>query len=116
MMAEPQAALARSQEALAIARREPGDAALHVATAQWLQGDALMRLNRLPEAEQRVEQGLASVTARARLHSKLHGDLVMTQAKVRATEGAAAQALQGFQDAYRIFAHLREPAQPGRGL
>lgn len=115
MMADPQAALARSLEALAIARRETGDTAQHVATAQWLEGEALWRLNRLPEAGAVVEQGLATVAARAP-NSKLRGDLVMAQAEVRASQGAVQPALQGFQAAYRIFGRAKQPRSQAKAL
>ena len=61
MMADPQAALARSVEALAIARREPGDTAQHVATAQWLQGEALYAMP--------VQKGLGYVALFGRTES-----------------------------------------------
>jgi len=115
MMADPQAALTRSLEALAIARREPGDHVVHVATAQWLEGEALWRLNRLPEAQQVVAQGLTAVAARAP-SSKLHGDLVMAQAEVRASQGGVQQALQGFHEAYRIFGLAKEPRSQAKAL
>jgi signal transduction histidine kinase len=104
MMADPQAALQRSLEALAAAKAQAGDAkqAEHIATAQWLQGEALLRLNRLDDAAAPIAQGLAVAAARVP-NSKLHGDLVMAQAALQATQGAVQPALSGFQSAYRIF-------------
>jgi len=115
MMSDPQEALARALEALAIARAERGDAAQDVATAQWLEGEALWRLNRLSEAASVVEQGLATAAARTP-NSKLHGDLVMAQAEVRASQGSVQQALQGFQSAYRIFGLAKEPRSQAKAL
>jgi signal transduction histidine kinase len=109
MMGDPQAALAEAQVALQLARGEaPGaQASQHIATAQWLRGEALLRLNRLSEAGPAIREGLAA--AKASPDTKLHGDLVMAEAGLLATQGKVQPALQGFQHAYRIFGRAREP-------
>jgi len=103
MMVDPQVAL---REAAAAQRLAGGDAE-RAATAQWLQGEALLRLNRLAEAEPIIKAGLAAVAQAP--NTKLHGDLVMAQAGVQATQGQVQPALQGYQLAYRIFAKAGQP-------
>ena len=109
MMADPQGALALSLEALALARREPGPAqAEQVATAEWLEDESLSRLNRVDEAAPVIAEALAAAAARAP-NSKLHGDLMMTQADLQATKGDVQSALQGFHTAYRVFGAAGQP-------
>ena len=109
MMADPLVALREAQAALKLAKAEPvGPAqAEHVATAQWLQGEALLRLNRLDEAAPVIREGLEAVKASP--DTKLHGDLVMAEAGLLATQGKVQPALQGFQTAYRIFGKAKQP-------
>ena len=103
MMGDPQAALTLSAQALDLAKADSGPGrALRIASAQWLQGEALLRLNRVPEAVPVVSAGLAVVAAQAP-NTKLHGDLLMTQAALEAERGRVQVALSDYQSAYRIF-------------
>jgi len=117
MMADPHAALQDALQALDLAKRQTGDPAqpVHVATAQWLQGAALSRLNRLPEATPVIEQALATAAARAP-DSKLHGDLMLAQADLLATGGQIQPALERFQAAYRIFGKAHQPRSQAMAL
>jgi signal transduction histidine kinase len=110
MMADPQAALqeAIAAEQLAGSRRE------RTATAQWLQGEALLRLNRVDDARPVIEAGLTAVASTP--NTKLHGDLVMAQAGVQAILGEVQPALQGYQLAYRIFGKAGEPRSQAMAL
>jgi signal transduction histidine kinase/CheY-like chemotaxis protein len=110
MVADPQVALQHALQALDVAGRQAGDPqqAVHIATAQWLQGEALLRLNRTDDAAPAIGAGLATAAARAP-NSKLHGDLTMAQAEVRAIQGDIQPALSGFQSAYRIFGKAGQP-------
>ena len=116
MMADPPAALQRSIEALDLARRQGGAAqAEHIATAQWLHGEALLRLNRTDDAGPPIAEGLA--TAAARLpNSKLHGDLMLAQGDMQATKGDVQSALQGFHAAYRVFGAAKQPRSQAMAL
>ena len=110
MVVDPQIALVRSLEALEVARGQAGDPkqAVHIATAQWLQGEALLRLNRLDDATPAIIQGLAVAAERAP-NSKLHGDLTMARAEVNAIRGDVQPALADFQSAYRIYGRAGHP-------
>ena len=109
MMADPRSALREAQAALKLAKAGPAGAAQsqRVATAQWLQGEALLRLNRLDEAAPAIREGLIAVETSP--DTKLHGDLVMAEAGLLATQGKVQPALQGLQRAYHIFGKAKQP-------
>jgi len=116
MMGDPQAALARSTEALQVARgRADAQQAVRIATAQWLQGEALFRLNRLDEAAAILDQALAVVQVKAP-NTKLHADLLMAKACVQAGRGQVQPALEGFQAVYKIFGKAGEPRSQAKAL
>jgi signal transduction histidine kinase/CheY-like chemotaxis protein len=103
MMGDPQAALTLSSQALDLAKADPGPKrAVEIASAQWLQGEALLRLNRFKEAIPVIAAGLKVAAAEAP-DTKLHGDLLMTQAALEAEQGQVQTALRDYQAAYRIF-------------
>jgi tetratricopeptide (TPR) repeat protein len=104
MTSDPAAALVRSGEALTAARKGPAaaDRAIHIATAQWLQGEALLRLNKPAEAQAVIEQALAVVAAR-QPNTNLHGRLLMARAGALQEQGQTRPALEGFQAAYDLF-------------
>jgi len=108
MNADPSTALAHARDALAVARRARlADQAIQEATARWLMGEALIRLNRPGEAGPLVEHALAAV-APAQPGSELHGRLLMTRASVLADRGRTAAAHEGFRAAYRVFLALED--------
>ena len=109
MMGDPGAALTLSTQALALAKADAGPRRdQEIAAAQWLQGEALLRLDRPDEAAPVIAAGLAVAAAKAP-DSKLHGDLVMTQAALEAARGQVQLALRDFQAAYRIFGKAGHP-------
>jgi signal transduction histidine kinase/CheY-like chemotaxis protein len=109
MMGDPAAALTLSTQALGMAKADAGPRRdQETAAAQWLQGEALLRLNRSDEAAPVIAAGLA-VAARKAPNTKLHGDLVMTQAALEADRGQVQSALRDFQAAYRIFGKAGHP-------
>jgi signal transduction histidine kinase/CheY-like chemotaxis protein len=103
MMGDPQAALTLSIQALDLAKADKGPRrSEEIASAQWLQGEALLRLNRSSEAVPVIAAGLAVAAAQAP-NTKLHGDLLMVQAALEVEQGRAQDALRDYQTAYRIF-------------
>ncbi|MEH3106174.1 MAG: tetratricopeptide repeat protein [Sphingomonas fennica] len=103
MMADPAAALAAAGQAAGVAQ-----GALATAEAQWLEGEALTRLNRLAEARPRIAAALASA-ARFAPGTKLHGDLMRSQGTLDALTGRPQAALRHFQQAYDIYRTAGEP-------
>jgi len=110
MMTDPQVAL---NEAVA-AEKLAGGRSERRATAEWLQGEALLRLNRPNDAGPVIKAGLAAVAHTP--NTKLHGDLVMAEAGVQATLGQVQPALQGYQLAYRIFGKAGQPRSQAMAL
>ena len=116
MMADPHTALQRSRTALDFAKTHADPAqAEHIATAQWLEGVSLVRLNRPDEAAPVIAEGLLSAAARLP-NSKLHGDLTMARAELLATKGDVPSALQSFHAAYRIFGLVKQPRSQAMAL
>ncbi len=109
MMVDPADALskARDAHATAIVGGGPG-APIKIATAEWLEGEALLRLDRAAEAKAPILDGLAIVLARAP-DSKLHGDLIMTKAGLDNADGRIPASLEGYQEAFRIFGVAKQP-------
>jgi signal transduction histidine kinase len=102
MMANPATALDAAEQARALA----GSDATKIATADWLRGEALNRLNRAPEATKILEAALRSVKATAP-DVKLYGDLLMARASAGAAQGDYVAALASFQTAHGVFAKLK---------
>ncbi|HEV7385065.1 MAG TPA: ATP-binding protein, partial [Phenylobacterium sp.] len=116
MMIDPHIALQRSVEALAFAKSHADAAqAEHIATAQWLQGVSLVRLNRPAEAEPAIASGLATAAARTP-NTKLHGDLTMARAELKAAKGDVQAALEDFRAAYRVFGVAKQPRSQAMAL
>jgi signal transduction histidine kinase len=110
MMADPAAAydLALAAEKLAKTDGAVGAAqAAEAATALWLQGEALNRLNRGAEAVPLIEAGLAIAREQAS-DKKIYGDLMIARAAAARTAGNYALALTNYRGAQELFAALKE--------
>ncbi|MEM6913847.1 MAG: tetratricopeptide repeat protein, partial [Pseudomonadota bacterium] len=103
MAASPMAALAHAQraETLAPELARPGS----LASALWLQGEALTRLNQPQDAEPIISRAIRLVKDPA---SKLAGDLSLSKGRIERMRGDVGNALQSFQSAYRTFETLGE--------
>ena len=117
MMAEPDKALSRAKvaEAFAKAVTAPRDRALAVAQSQWLEGEALYRINK-PDAAQPVVAAALATVVRIDPRSKLHGDLLLSDASIALVAGRLPQALAEFQTAFQIFGKLREARSQAKVL
>jgi signal transduction histidine kinase len=116
MMGDPGAALGEASAALAMAHKEaagPGQSA-HAATAQWLQGEALVRLNRLDEAQAAIRAGLDSAASLP--DAKLHGQLTMARAEVEAVKGDVQPAMADFQSAFHLFGQAHDARSQAKAL
>lgn len=108
VMADPQAALGKSDVALErAAALPPQRATLGRATAMWLKIEAYIGLNRLGEAEDRLREALPLVERYGR-NTKLHGDLTRSKGAIAALRGNVQQALRDYLAAYRIFRRAGE--------
>ena len=115
MMADPKTALAASRQALALAGSSPGDPALRIATAQWLEGEALIRTDQVRQALPIIEQALAVAAAREP-KGQLHGDLMMSEGDAMGTLGDVQKALEDYQGAFDIYAAANSPRGQSRAL
>ena len=103
MMGDPQAALGLSLRAVSLAKTAgSGDPSLRVATAQWLEGEALSRVGRPGEAVPIIDQALAVVSVH-QPNSKLQGDLLMSHGGAVALLGKVEDALSDYQRAFDIY-------------
>ena len=100
MTTDPAHALALAR--LAERHASGPDAALAAARAQWLQGEALSRLDRAAEATPILEKALA-VATRDAPGSALRGDILLSRGWVEETDGAIGHALNDFQQAFRLY-------------
>jgi hypothetical protein len=93
MMSNPDVALTHAKAAVGLAKSLPGEKALiGRATGEWLEGEALVRLNHPDRAAPLTEAALAAVTAHAP-NTKLHADVMRSRALQAAASGHAELAL-----------------------
>ncbi|UAB77167.1 tetratricopeptide repeat protein [Erythrobacter sp. SCSIO 43205] len=103
MMADPEAALVFSQEALELAQKQSDDERdQNRATALWLKAESLIGLNRLDEAGDIATEALALVK-KAAPGTKLNGDVLRSRGAVRALSGNVQDALTDYQAAHEIY-------------
>jgi signal transduction histidine kinase/ActR/RegA family two-component response regulator len=109
MLANPESVLQHAAQAVRIAGAWPPSKpqTIATATAQWLQGEALIRLNRPDKAEPIVAAALRQVAAIAP-RTRLHADLLQSDGRVSSILGRVQQALQDFQLAHNIYRDLGE--------
>ncbi|MGB5484342.1 MAG: hypothetical protein WBM93_07565, partial [Parasphingorhabdus sp.] len=93
MMSDPAAALQAARTAAVTANKMPKDKAIvAIATSQWLEGEALTRLNKAKLAEPVITAALETIT-RADPDSKLHADLLKSRAAIISQTGKVESAL-----------------------
>lgn len=78
-----------------------------VAETLWLQGEALLRLNRADLAGPKIERGLEMLSAIPG-SARLRGDLLLSRGGVATAKANVAQALADYQTAHNIFRSLGE--------
>jgi len=104
MMANPEAALVRVRGALR--ELSPGPS-LARARGEWLEGEALARMNKADVAAPIIDRALGFVATRSP-RSKLHADLLMSRAGIAGINGALGSALGDLILAHSIFQSLGE--------
>ena len=104
MMADPEVALQSALAATRIASRLPASRKAEVATitADWLHGEALIFLNRLPDASPIIDAALERAR-RFAPNTKLHGDLLRSHGAIAAATGSILAALNDYQHAHDVF-------------
>ncbi len=106
MMSDPGTALKSARKAAIIANTMPKtEAALAVATSQWLEGEALTRLNK-PKAAMPVISDALKTVKRVAPNSKLNADLLKSSAAIAIQTGKVEQALPMLHEAYRMYGDL----------
>ena len=110
MLNAPQGALASARRAETLARAHPDspDRRRALAVAGWLQGEALIRVNRPAEALPVIDAALPAARAVAP-GSKLEGDLLKARGNAAAAQERVQPALADFQAAYRVYQHADLP-------
>ncbi len=108
MMSDPGIALANARQAIAIGKTMAGASVIiATATGQWLEGEALVRLNRVEEAVPIIDGAVAAI-ARGQPGGKLHADLLKSKAAIVANMGDVKSALDILHRTHAIYAKLGE--------
>ncbi len=107
MMADSSAALGYAREARELANDNDVSSRTARLTAQWLEAEALMRLNRGDEASELVSRSLQEVSKVAP-GGKLHADLTRSKGSLSAMSGQYGTALSSFLDAHELYQGLGE--------
>ena len=110
MMGDPEAALRHARAATALSQDNPDARArlIEEATGYWLEGEALIRVNRPQEARPAIERGMA-IVARHGARTKLHADLLKARAALSQVTGQVQSALTDLLAAHEMFRALGEP-------
>lgn len=107
MMADSSAALANARKAASLVSGESEEAQKARLTAQWLEGEALMRLNRAVDASHTIGEALKETAGKFK-GSKLHADLLRSDASLQVSEGHYGNALSSFLEAHELYEALGE--------
>ncbi len=107
MMADSAAALEHARDAHGQVAGDTDEAKQSRLTAQWLEAEALMRLNRADEAGGIIEAALAEIQTNFS-GSKLHADLMRSQASLYVSQSEFGGALSAFLQAHELYEALGE--------
>ncbi|MDB5712551.1 MAG: histidine kinase [Sphingomonas bacterium] len=108
MMVDPHQTIAKAQAAQVVARRVPSaQRVAAIATTQWLQGEAYLRLDDAKHAGPLIQQALAAV-GNARPATKLNGDILLSLGGYHTAIADVANALDDYQRAHNIFRDIGE--------
>ncbi len=105
MMAHSSTALEHARKARKLASGESRKAKKAQLTAQWLEAEALMRMNNAEAAAPIIDAAMGEAKL-AFAGSKLHADLLRSQANLNARQGAFAEALPFFKKASALYEKL----------
>lgn len=106
MLVDPAMALESAQRAAAVAQSlDAKSRDVSVATAEWLQGEAYVRMNNAPKAKALIDHAIALVSKSNR-GTKLNGDLLLSRGGVDTARADVASALADYQNAHAIFSAI----------
>ncbi len=110
MMADPAVALKHAAAVIELSKTiaDPTQRLTGELTGRWLQGEALVRVNRPADAKPVIESAL-QIAARQLPNSKLHADLLKARGGISLATGEVALALSSLLDAHEIFRRIPEP-------
>ena len=116
MMTDPAVALDKARTAHRLAQ-QPGapNPDIRLATAEWLESEALIRTER-PQAALPIVQEALAVIEKRQPDSKLHGDLLMARGGAHASLGQVQPALEDFQKAHDVFRDADQPRGQAKAL
>ena len=117
MLSDPHKAVAQALAAERLAEQEPATKArtVHRATAMWLRGEALVRLNNLAQAEPLIARAMR-MASKVAPGSKLQGDALLASGWINSVQGDVAHALGDYQQAHAIFQALGETRSQSKAL
>ncbi len=109
LMANPESVTQKSEGLLALAREasDPKTQAMEVATAQWLQAEALTRTGKGENALPLLNHAIESISAYPKV--KLHGDLIRSRGDAYLNLGKVLLALPDLQSAHDVYRQAGEP-------
>ncbi len=108
MLGDPAKALAEAKLAERAAYDvETSQRTTSIATAEWLQGEAYLRMNKIEQAGPKIDKALRRVDQQ-KTTSKLVGDLLLSRGALKTQTAEVAAALQSYQQAYRVFQKIGE--------
>ncbi len=117
MLTDPREAETKAHAAERLADSQPPTRghAVQRATAMWLRGEALSRLNDLARAEPLIT-GAVELTSRVAPGSNLQGDALLASGWINTAQGDVAAALSAYQRGYAIFRALGETRSQAKAL
>ena len=108
MLVDPAKTIVKAKAAEVAARDLQGrQRTLGIATAQWLEGEAYLRLNDATHARSLIEGALAAVS-KGGPPTKLNGDLLLSLGGLHTMTANVAAALNDYQQAHSIFSQIGE--------
>ncbi len=117
MLADPNLAIAKALEAERFAASLPvsTERSIMEANAQWLRGEACIRLNDLAAGRPIIAHALATAS-RIAPDSKLLADLLLSSGGIHTVDGNVAQALAEYQQAHSIYLKLGDFRSQSKAL
>ena len=117
MMVDPRAAIAVASEAKGIANEQTDSRrrTLMQATADWLTGEAHLRIDDVNSAEPYIRSALGATELSAP-NSTLHADVLLSLGWIATEHGNVSEALDVDQQAHRIYQRLRDARGQAKSL